>query len=350
MFFVTLFTSKQVAIENGYTETAAALPVHAYDDLAAEHPVHRTSSPTNHIPPYATEQTVLDQEFVTHELKSKLAIMRLREEDGCSVDSLGLNHVQTHVSTMFDAPVTVDSVTHTSAELDNVLDFAARAEACSSDGGDDSLARSRSDTIQPSPGNPPAYSSASPDAVHAMSPAGASPTHITTPHINTNTSATPNNATQINATSPTHNTTTASPTHINTGKMALSKLVEFPGDPAKLKTLLEDANIALNGKDMYGITALMKFAAWNKVDLLHLLLPHLNTEEVNTTGGKQRLPLLHYCVDMGANSTLTVLVDDYRVDQCAVDEHNRTFRQHARHVGKGKWLADVLGEEYHLEV
>ena len=67
-------------------------------------------------------------------------------------------------------------------------------------------------------------------------------------------------------------------------------------------------------------------------------------------GGKQRLPLLHYCVDMGANSTLTVLVDDYRVDQCAVDEHNRTFRQHARHVGKGKWLADVLGEEYDLEV
>eukprot|EP00388_Colpodella_angusta_P032593 GDKK01027073.1.p2 GENE.GDKK01027073.1~~GDKK01027073.1.p2 ORF type:complete len:208 (+),score=30.75 GDKK01027073.1:1-624(+) len=205
------------------------------------------------------------------------------------------------------------------------------AENGSSDNGD-SLARSRSNTVQLN------GSSGSPDAVHAISHVCVSPAHMNTPsHIHSTTSGTAS-------------TSAVSPTHIDTGKTALSKLVEFPGDPVKLKTYLEDPNVLLNGKDMYGITALMKFAAWNKVDLLHLLLPHLNCDEVNTTGGKQKLPLLHYCVDMGANSTLTVLVEDYRVDQCAVDEHNRTFREHARHTGKGEWLAGVLGEEYEQEV
>jgi len=53
---------------------------------------------------------------------------------------------------------------------------------------------------------------------------------------------------------------------------------------------------------------------------------------------------------MTAASTLNVLVSDHRVDQTLVDEHGRTFREHARYSGRGQWLANVLGEEYELEV
>eukprot|EP00601_Ochromonadales_sp_CCMP2298_P025103 CAMPEP_0173273102 /NCGR_PEP_ID=MMETSP1143-20121109/1721_1 /TAXON_ID=483371 /ORGANISM="non described non described, Strain CCMP2298" /LENGTH=383 /DNA_ID=CAMNT_0014209811 /DNA_START=29 /DNA_END=1176 /DNA_ORIENTATION=+ len=100
---------------------------------------------------------------------------------------------------------------------------------------------------------------------------------------------------------------------------ALSKLVEYPGDPDELIKLLEDPCIALNGKDMYGTTALMKFAAWNKEDLVSILLPRLSSEEVNTAGGKDRLPCLHYCVDMDATRTMQVLLRDGRIDVFARD-------------------------------
>lgn len=117
-------------------------------------------------------------------------------------------------------------------------------------------------------------------------------------------------------------------------KTALSKLVEFPGDPQRVAALLQDEGVALNGKDMYGITALMKFAAWNKVELLQMLLPRLTVQEVNATGGKQRLPLLHYCVDMDAWEALSLLLEDRRVDLGACDEHGRDYKEHAAHWGK----------------
>ena len=123
-------------------------------------------------------------------------------------------------------------------------------------------------------------------------------------------------------------------------KMALSKLVEFPGDESHLREQLHDPSVALNGKDMYGLTALMKFAAWNKVNLLDILLPHLTTEEINTYGGRSKLPLLHYCVDMDASTALERLLQDGRVDVNARDEYGRTWREHAVYSGKSGLLGD----------
>ncbi len=301
-------------MENGYTAMAALLPAHEYDDLANELPVNAARDTLHAAPPFATEQTVLDQEFLNQELKSKLAIMRFREEDGCGVDSLGLKPVETHVSSMFGTATSPSNAHHhktalSAEELSNAVEFASRIEvvpSLSSPSGGDGTVRDVSDVQIRSRSN----TSSSPPTIHshrATSPVGTSPTHAS-------------------------------------DKIALSKLVEFPGDPAKLQTQLQDHKIALNGKDMYGITALMKFAAWDKVDLLELLLPHLSASEVNVTGGKQKLPLLHYCVDMGASHTLSVLINDNRVDQGSRDEHGRTFREHALHTGKGEWLAEALGE------
>jgi hypothetical protein len=55
---------------------------------------------------------------------------------------------------------------------------------------------------------------------------------------------------------------------------------------------------------------------------------------VNVTGGRQKLPLLHYCVDMEAWEALQLLLADGRVDVSAVDEHGRTYVEHARHTDK----------------
>jgi hypothetical protein len=37
---------------------------------------------------------------------------------------------------------------------------------------------------------------------------------------------------------------------------------------------------------MFGLAAVHKFAAWNKPDLLAVLLPHLTQEELNMPGGR----------------------------------------------------------------
>jgi ankyrin repeat protein len=125
---------------------------------------------------------------------------------------------------------------------------------------------------------------------------------------------------------------------------ALSKLVEYPGDSEELRKLLEDPCVCLNGKDMYGTTALMKFAAWNKTDLVSMLLPVLSAEEVNTTGGRERLPCLHYCVNMDATHTMRVLLREGRIDVSACDGSGRTYVEYAHACGK-QGLLDALDSD-----
>lgn len=59
------------------------------------------------------------------------------------------------------------------------------------------------------------------------------------------------------------------------GLPALSKFVEFPGDPVMVEKLLREGKVDPAGLDMFGWSALHKFAAWDKVDLLALLMPFL---------------------------------------------------------------------------
>lgn len=164
-------------------------------------------------------------------------------------------------------------------------------------------------------------------------------------------------------------------------KLSLSKLIEYPGDPLQLNDILlpyhqlqsvtcDDnsncidssdkkyivdnqmeqygKNIDLNGKDMYGLTALMKYAAWNKVDLVRMLLPYLTAEQVNTRGGSkdQQYTCLHYCIDMEAVDTLAFLLKEAisnggKVDTTAVDAQGRTYIEYSRIVGK-QHMIDIL--------
>jgi hypothetical protein len=96
----------------------------------------------------------------------------------------------------------------------------------------------------------------------------------------------------------------------STGKV-LSKLIDFPGDYEEIKKYLEDGTIDAGGKDAYGLTALMKFASWNKTELMDLLLPHLSQEEINAVDrdGKTALHLSCEMASVGAVAKLAKIVD-----------------------------------------
>lgn len=114
---------------------------------------------------------------------------------------------------------------------------------------------------------------------------------------------------------------------------ALSKLVEYPGDPAEVARLLETGEVNPSGADLFGLTALHKFSSWDKLDLLDLLLPHLDAEQCNARAGPVKLTALHVCVDMGALRATQRLLKEPHVDARALDGRGRTAKQVASSAG-----------------
>ena len=108
------------------------------------------------------------------------------------------------------------------------------------------------------------------------------------------------------------------------GKRALSKLVEYPGDPEAVSRLLSDPAIDAAAADMFGLTALHKFAAWDKVELVELLLPVLDTAAINATGGETGATALHQAIDMGAVRAARRLLQDERLDLAVTDGAGNT--------------------------
>lgn len=91
------------------------------------------------------------------------------------------------------------------------------------------------------------------------------------------------------------------------GRRALSKLVDFPGNKAEIARQLEDDTVDPAGRDFYGLTALQKFASWNKTELIELILPKLTEEEKNAVD-KEGKTALHWAVEMAAVASVKALV------------------------------------------
>eukprot|EP00948_MAST-09A_sp_MAST-9A-sp1_P003378 g3378.t1 len=90
-------------------------------------------------------------------------------------------------------------------------------------------------------------------------------------------------------------------------KIALSKLIEFPGDVEEVKKHLANIDgVAPGGKDAFGLPALHKFASWNKVELIEMLVPRLTAEEVLATDPEGKTAL-HWAVEMAAVGAIKVL-------------------------------------------
>lgn len=110
----------------------------------------------------------------------------------------------------------------------------------------------------------------------------------------------------------------------------LSKFIEYPGDPIQIASMLTNPSFYdPAGKDMFGWSAIHKFASWDKVDLLKLLLPKLNKEEINAFGGPKQYSCLHCCVDMRSINALTFLLTDNRIDTAIVNKDGVTAKNMA---------------------
>lgn len=113
-------------------------------------------------------------------------------------------------------------------------------------------------------------------------------------------------------------------TSMPSSRVSLSKMVEFPGDPEQLAVMLHPAegptSCDINGKDMFGLTALHKFSAWDKLDLMDMLLNH---PEVNINAVGPMGSALHSAVDMAAEAAVRRLLMT-AIDRNIVDKEGRT--------------------------
>jgi len=98
------------------------------------------------------------------------------------------------------------------------------------------------------------------------------------------------------------------PTMSGDGRKALSKTIDFPGDVDEItKAIANTAEINPSGVDSYGLTALHKFASWNKLELMDVLLPVLGPGELELACPEGKTAL-HWAVEMAAVAAIQRLV------------------------------------------
>ena len=107
------------------------------------------------------------------------------------------------------------------------------------------------------------------------------------------------------------------------GRRALSKLIDFPGDLKEITAHLDNsAEVDPAGTDAYGLTALHKFASWNKTEYLALLLPLLS-EAQQAAKCPEGKTALHWAVEMASVGAVKALVEA-GADVAAEDGKGRT--------------------------
>eukprot|EP00466_Bigelowiella_natans_P021259 jgi/Bigna1/145432/aug1.99_g20140 len=86
------------------------------------------------------------------------------------------------------------------------------------------------------------------------------------------------------------------------------------------------------GKDMFGLTALHKFASWNKTDLIEAIAPHLTGPQFNQQTPKEKDTALHLAVKMGAARAVFMLVSSPKIDISIRNKKNETALEVAQGV------------------
>ena len=115
-------------------------------------------------------------------------------------------------------------------------------------------------------------------------------------------------------------------------KTPLSKLIEYPGDYHKLSKLLGDTETDINGKDMYGWAAIHKYASWDKLDSLKLLISFLpDVQDIYLRGGPHGFTCLHSAIDMGAMKCYHYLITV--MDESVCDKTGVSAQDFARAKG-----------------
>lgn len=116
----------------------------------------------------------------------------------------------------------------------------------------------------------------------------------------------------------------------------LSKMVEYPGELSQVKQWAASSDVDVLGLDMYGWSALAKFASWNKVELLDVVLDHskVDASHINSKGrNSDGFTALHAAIESGAQATVERLLCDGRCDLSLVDGKGRTPLALALEIG-----------------
>jgi len=119
--------------------------------------------------------------------------------------------------------------------------------------------------------------------------------------------------------------------------------VEFDTTANTVRDLLTSGQVDPAGKDFFGLSALHKFAGWDRVDLTELLLPALSASEINADGGSEGRTALHFCVEMGAWRTFAVISGYPRANAQQRDGHGRTPQELAALLGVAREFAAATG-------
>lgn len=107
-------------------------------------------------------------------------------------------------------------------------------------------------------------------------------------------------------------------------KKSLSKLMEAPLNAQQFIGWLQDPQIDLLGKDMFGLTAAHKLAAWNLDGLLRLLIE--SGADVNAQDSNGETPLMH-ALSMGADRTARLLLKTKQVDRSIRNKAGQTAQE-----------------------
>ena len=78
---------------------------------------------------------------------------------------------------------------------------------------------------------------------------------------------------------------------------------------------------------MFGLAAIHKFASWDKVDLLRIIIPFLSDDEINEVGGKNKGSSLHFAIEMNALNAFKFLMNCPRIDKSIVNINGKTASQ-----------------------
>mmetsp|Transcript_6695 Transcript_6695/g.9284 ORF Transcript_6695/g.9284 Transcript_6695/m.9284 type:complete len:305 (+) Transcript_6695:284-1198(+) len=118
----------------------------------------------------------------------------------------------------------------------------------------------------------------------------------------------------------------------NRKKKALSKHIEYPGDLEFIRNAVESKEFDLAGRDMFGLTALHKFASWNKTDLIEEIAPKLTKPQLNQQTPKEKDTALHLAVKMGAARAVLMLASLPKIDILIRNKNNETALELAQGI------------------
>lgn len=119
-------------------------------------------------------------------------------------------------------------------------------------------------------------------------------------------------------------------------KTAISKLLEYPGNPDQLSFYCAHENhdeYDINGKDMYGLAAIHKISSWNKVDLLDIILKHdLINVNLAAAPSQSNFTALHFAIENSAINTFRRLLEEKEIQIDLLDKKGRTPLQLAEEL------------------